>query len=792
MDGNASTPMTHFGPCPCSHGYYAFSGSFYSYISLYIIFSRLIVSFFIIIYLLPSNKGNKTTTTKKKYISIQCVYPSSNAGGDVSEARKGEATILFVGESSLPYNNTLSQMLMRASVSGAAALCCGRTVLLGAEWSTATVPSLSTSPALRCGAGPTNSMSLRCARRTYYHAFADDFVPADGPQPSRFQSSAVPSIRQRLHKLFALGPLFGERRVVCTLGFQEAARCHTGGGASHTPVRLLGQANRDELHQQQRHRSASCLGIREMVARKPQIRSCLARFFDTPEENIVLGSLQQTKEMMLFRVGLPDSPRLADGPGAGSPPSSPQHLPSPQARYTDSAAEAPHEVPVIREEQNNNDDAEESRQDVLQRPALVAHPHRAIARQPIAATVLLDVEFAPAEDMTPERALAYGALLQQYFYECSEAATAAQADGERGKDDEGAAERQRCRQCVQELRHLLGVAYCEVPLGPDSSDYAFLEWNGEAVTAADVEEVYSAWARATAAVKAVSENQQQTQKQYPPEENSTMTMMVPPFTPFTCIFSFFINIFIYHISSDQDSGLFAVIRRSGVSYFYPFFVILSFSISLFIYLFGVLFFCIRPFDFCHLPCTSISYISALFLFLHILHFEGELFPRSCWIAVNRYPLQFTPHTKYIYIYIYINRPIVIMPFIGVFFLVLLLGFVSYLIVGSLVRFNRGLRSCPAMLPHYQIWCRVLLVVVLVLTCGRIRLFRNVSGAGNSSFHFGQEYSGVQGGVVVLPNPPGAAGEHGEQHRFAAVMQEEDLDEFDMDAALNPAEIVVVY
>lgn len=137
--------------------------------------------------------------------------------------------------------------------------------------------------------------------------------------------------------------------------------------------------------------------------------------------------------------------------------------------------------------------------------------------------------------------------------------------------------------------------------------------------------------------------------------------------------------------------------------------------------------------------------------------------------------------------------------VGIVFLVLFCVFVAYLVLGSIVRCRRGLNHFPEMLPHYVLWCQVAYYIVLLFTCGKIRLFYPSS----SYMGFGSS-GGVglghlrQSDLVVLPSRPdsglGAGGMGGAApvDRFAAVMKEEELDEFDMEAALNPAEIVVVY
>lgn len=54
--------------------------------------------------------------------------------------------------------------------------------------------------------------------------------------------------------------------------------------------------------------------------------------------------------------------------------------------------------------------------------------------------------------------------------------------------------------------------------------------------------------------------------------------------------------------------------------------------------------------------------------------------------------------------------------------VLVVLFATYLILGTVVRYRGGIRTCPQMLPHYQFWSgaarRVADGVLYVVTCGK--------------------------------------------------------------------------
>lgn len=60
-----------------------------------------------------------------------------------------------------------------------------------------------------------------------------------------------------------------------------------------------------------------------------------------------------------------------------------------------------------------------------------------------------------------------------------------------------------------------------------------------------------------------------------------------------------------------------------------------------------------------------------------------------------------------------------------FFLVVLILFIVYLSCGSVIRYRRGIRCFPAYLPHYYMWCSLLNLVAMILTCGRWRIWRSV-------------------------------------------------------------------
>lgn len=124
----------------------------------------------------------------------------------------------------------------------------------------------------------TASPALCTSHCTYFWPYPDNFVPA-GATTSSFQSSPVPSVRERIVREYALSPLFGRRTPCCVLGFADSAA--------------------------------------DVVEVKGELRRCLALALGKAEAEIELGPLQQMKEMLLHRSGTSESPRLADGAWSG-------------------------------------------------------------------------------------------------------------------------------------------------------------------------------------------------------------------------------------------------------------------------------------------------------------------------------------------------------------------------------------------------------------------------------------------------------------------------------------------
>lgn len=260
------------------------------------------------------------------------------------------------------------------------------------------------------------SGSLHHAKRGYYWPYNEDFVPA-GAATSRFQASNVPSVRERIVQEYALGPLFGAATPCCVLGFRN-------------------------------------LSPRQVLERKPALHAVLSAFLGGDAGQVRLGPVRACKEMLLYRGGTAESPRVADGLGA--------------------------------------------------RPDAAARRVDQYARQAPRATVLVEV-FLP-DDVAEEDALAQGRLLQERFFffdedaddfDSAAAVAAAPGRGERLMDGPLGEAEALYLDCIADLREL-GVVYCEVPR-PDVSDFVFDKLHGDDVGADAAVEVLSRWERRLAA-----------------------------------------------------------------------------------------------------------------------------------------------------------------------------------------------------------------------------------------------------------------------------------------------------
>ncbi|GET88926.1 hypothetical predicted transmembrane protein [Leishmania tarentolae] len=100
----------------------------------------------------------------------------------------------------------------------------------------------------------------------------------------------------------------------------------------------------------------------------------------------------------------------------------------------------------------------------------------------------------------------------------------------------------------------------------------------------------------------------------------------------------------------------------------------------------------------------------------------------------------------------------------------------YFIIGIAVRYHSGLHQCPQVLPNYRFWCGLLNLFLRVVTCGRCRVSFDRSSRAD--------------GVFVLPSRPGTAASS-RRVQFELLASDAD-DDYDINRAMQPAEVVVKY
>ncbi|AYU79170.1 hypothetical protein, unknown function, partial [Leishmania donovani] len=273
--------------------------------------------------------------------------------------------------------------------------------------------------------------SLSTARRTYYWPYPENLVP-EGATASPFQSSPVPSVRERIIREYALGPLFGSRTPCCVLGFADTAR--------------------------------------DVVACKRDVRRWVARALGKSEADVELGSLVQAKEMLLHRSGTDESPRLGDGPG--SRPDAERRRVTRYARLPVQARTLL-EVYLPGEEHGEVDAAADADAVILAHGYFLQeqlHRHMTTtASSGTDPTVLSDSEGSQREK--PVR------KLQSHCQGYSE------------RNDEADVE-----SSVAALHDVCGVIYCEVPV-LDESDFVFDQLCGKEVDEETTERVTDRWTR---------------------------------------------------------------------------------------------------------------------------------------------------------------------------------------------------------------------------------------------------------------------------------------------------------
>ncbi|CCW62523.1 unnamed protein product [Phytomonas sp. EM1] len=178
--------------------------------------------------------------------------------------------------------------------------------------------------------------ALNNARRSYYWPYSADLVPKDAT-PSSFQTSSRPSVRERVIREYALGPLFGAATPLCILGFTGSAR--------------------------------------EVMGVKRELRGVLAELLLCEEDQLRLGPLAQMKDMMLYRGNTPESPRLADGPGSG-----PAEAQRRRTRYARLPIQARTLLDVFLSEEVEADEAERRQLGSFVQACLLSSPTHGILR----------------------------------------------------------------------------------------------------------------------------------------------------------------------------------------------------------------------------------------------------------------------------------------------------------------------------------------------------------------------------------------------------------------------------
>ncbi|KAH9597035.1 hypothetical protein LSM04_000715 [Trypanosoma melophagium] len=126
----------------------------------------------------------------------------------------------------------------------------------------------------------------------------------------------------------------------------------------------------------------------------------------------------------------------------------------------------------------------------------------------------------------------------------------------------------------------------------------------------------------------------------------------------------------------------------------------------------------------------------------------------------------------------------------------------YFVVGSIVRYHKGMRQFPEVLPNYRCWCALVGSLLVILTCGRCRLgrgFRSNSGGAyyHNNYHNNNNNNNnnnvntngiISGGV--FPSILHGRARHARDLAFEALQS--DLDEEfsdEVETAMQPAAVV---
>ncbi|KAG5477736.1 hypothetical protein LSCM1_05034 [Leishmania martiniquensis] len=304
----------------------------------------------------------------------------------------------------------------------------------GAGWSWCRRLAGGATTMVRTTAAPASPLSLLTPRRTYYWPYPENLVP-EGETTSPFQSSPVPSVRERIVQEYALGPLFGSRTPCCVLGFAGSAG--------------------------------------DVVGRKGDVRRWVAKVLGKAESDVELGALLQAKEMLLHRSGTDESPRLADGAGS---------RPDAELRRVTRYARLPVQARTLLEVYLPGEEVDGAGVSADADAIILAHGY--FLQEQLYRYMTAAASSAPkASDHS--------------CIEASERAEAACEAPLPHKEEKRREDEADLWSSVAGLHDACGVVYCEVP-ALDESDFVFDQLYGKRVDGETVERVMSRWARRAA------------------------------------------------------------------------------------------------------------------------------------------------------------------------------------------------------------------------------------------------------------------------------------------------------
>ncbi|RNF14219.1 putative transmembrane protein [Trypanosoma conorhini] len=108
----------------------------------------------------------------------------------------------------------------------------------------------------------------------------------------------------------------------------------------------------------------------------------------------------------------------------------------------------------------------------------------------------------------------------------------------------------------------------------------------------------------------------------------------------------------------------------------------------------------------------------------------------------------------------------------------------YFVVGTIVRYHKGIRHCPEVLPNYRCWCGIVQGFLVVITCGRYK--PRFPLRADACSHGGR---GGAGHNSILPSRPQRA-----RHLAFEALQSDGDDDYVWEAGLatHPPAAVTVH